>query len=104
MDCGALGKVGNVGKGVAMIRLVPGEIRLKTNSECERKPGLDLEFILEKEMMLPDSRGAAGLPEQKIECVEASDQKIRQGIACVQSSEADTAALGKFRIQLPVDL
>src|SRR5436853_7909638 len=101
MDCGALAKVGNVGEGVAMIRLVPGEIRLKANAECERKPGLDLEFILEKEMMLPDSRGAAGLPEQKIEGVEASDQKNRQDIACVQSSEAETSALGKDRMPLP---
>src|SRR5436309_1440355 len=104
MDCRVVAEIRDVHISVAVIRLVPREIRLIPHAERERQARLDLELVLEEELVFPCSGRAARLAKEDAELVETAEEEIGHCIAAVDGSERDAAALGELGVQLPIDL
>ncbi len=93
---------GNVGGRVLMKLLVPGEEWLPTHAHREIEAGMNFEFVLSVEEMLPADRIAARLAEDHAHRVERSEQEIGVGVARTGAGEGCAAGLGELVVEDPV--
>src|SRR6266550_385909 len=82
--------------------LVPGEKRLPAYAEGEIEPGMEFEFVLAINEVLPTDRIAARLPEDDAHRVEGAEQEIGVGIARSCAGEGRAAGLGQLVVQDPI--